>query len=604
VTRARLLIPIGLCLLVTAAFSGALRGEFLAYDDDVYVTANPLVLGGLRFEAVLAAFSSFHAGNWHPLTWLSHMLDVSLFGVTPMGPHAVNVVLHAVNSVLAYLALAELTGTRWRAALAAALFAVHPLRVESVAWIAERKDVLSACFGLAALWAWARFARSGSTRSYWASVGLLAASLMSKPMLVTFPFLLLLLDRWPLGRLESLGGLWPRLREKWPFFALALASCLVTLAAGAPGLQPVSLELRLENAWVAYAEYLRRVVAPVELAALYPYPRFIPTRVLIWTSLPLLAFAALVLSQARKRPWLLIGCLWFAGMLVPALGLVQVGLQAFADRYTYLPFLGLALAVSWALGELASRARFGRELAVTLAALALGALVWQTRAQVPTWRDSVAMFTQMIDATRSNWFAHTELGMVYAQKGELGHARGEFRAALKIRDDLPRALANLGLIAEEPDEGVEYVRKALSLDPEIARGRVALGIALERAGRIGEAQVAYRDSLVDPRSGREARLRLARLLSVAADDKLRDGGQAVTLCNEACAESPCDSIPELDTCAMADMEAAKTGDAVAKIRRALELAYASGNKEAAAHLEERLTLYLRGRPLRMGETQR
>ncbi len=601
-SRERAAIAAGLCLLVAAGFSEVVHGEFLAFDDDAYVTQNPLVTGGLTPRAALDAFTSFHAGNWHPLTWLSHMLDVSLFGLAPAGHHATSALLHAANAVLAFLALAELTGTRWRAAFAAALFALHPLRVESVAWVAERKDVLSACFGLAALWSWARFARAETRASYWGSVALFAAALLAKPMLVTFPFLLLVLDAWPLARLESARAVWPRVREKWPFFALAAASCLVTLAAQAPGMKPVPFELRLENAVLAYVEYLRRVVDPRELAAMYPYREFISARAFLASLAVVGGVTALALAQRRRRPWLLVGWLWFAGTLVPTLGLVQVGVQAFADRYTYLPFLGLALAASYALAELAERARLGRPVALGAAALLLGALTWQTRAQVRTWHDTVTLFTHAIDVTRSNWFAHTELGVALAARGELDDARSEFEAALRIRSDLPRALANLGrLLAATgaPNEGVDALERALALDPQLAGGRLALGSALERAGRIADAEAAYRAALGEPSGARESRLRLARLLSVSPEPQLRDGPRALALCEEACRESPCDSPEELDVWALASMEAGRADEAIARGRQAVALAHARGDSALAAKLEARLAGYLRGEPVRL-----
>ncbi|MFI5315084.1 MAG: tetratricopeptide repeat protein [Myxococcota bacterium] len=591
-----------LCALVAVAFAGVVDCQFLAFDDDLYVTRNPLVTGGLSARAVLAAFTSFHAGNWHPLTWLSHMLDVSLFGVTPAWHHATSALLHAANAVLAFAALAELTRTRWRAALAAALFAVHPLRVESVAWVAERKDVLSACFGLAALWAWARFARTGRRSSYFAALASFAASLLSKPMLVTFPFLLLLLDAWPLARLESWRSLWPRAREKWPFFALAAASCLVTLVAQSRAVTPLPLWLRLENATVAYAEYLFRTVDPSELGAIYPYRPALQPRIVVASAVLVVAISALSVAQRRRRPWLLVGWLWFAGMLVPTLGLVQVGVQAFADRYTYLPSLGLALAASFALGEFAARARFGRQLAAAIAALVLAALVWQTRAQVATWRDTVSVFTRAIEVTRSNWFAHTELGIALAERKEFGPARAELEAALKIRPDCARALANLGLVQGElgaPNHEIELLERALAIEPELAGARLYYGVALEHAGRFGDAEAQYRLALGDERGEREARLRLARLLSVSPDDALRDGAQALALCDEACRESPCDSPEELDTCAMASMEAGRADDAVAKAARAAALARARGDSALAAKIEGRLQSYLRGEPLRV-----
>ena len=260
----RIGVAAGLAALVAAAYSGVVELGFLTFDDDGYVTKNPMVLGGLTPRAVWAAFSQFHAQNWHPLTWLSHMLDVSLYGLWPAGHHLTSVALHAANAVLVFLVLERLTGATWRAAFAAALFAVHPLRVESVAWIAERKDVLSTCFGLAALYAW-------SFRSYWASVGLFAASLCAKPMLVTFPFLLLVLDWWPLRRLDSPRALVALAREKWPFFALSLGSCVVTLFAQREAMGYAPLPLRLANSLAAFQEYLYRVVDPRALYPMYLY---------------------------------------------------------------------------------------------------------------------------------------------------------------------------------------------------------------------------------------------------------------------------------------------------------------------------------------------
>lgn len=421
-------------------------------------------------------------------------------------------------------------------------------------------------------------------------------------MLVTFPFLLLLLDGWPLKRLDSLRGAWPRALEKWPFFALAAASCLVTLAAQAVALVPLPFELRLENALVAYAEYLRRVVDPRELAAMYPYRTAISARALLVSGLVVGGVTASALAQARRRPWLLVGWLWFAGMLVPTIGLVKVGMQAFADRYTYLPFLGLALAAAFALGELAERGRVRRALAAGVAALALAALVWQTRAQVRTWHDSETVFTHAIEVTRSNWFAHTELGALLAARGELEHAREELEAALRIRPQHARALEMLGLVLAKtgaPANGVALLERALVLDPNLAGARLARGIALERAGRFAEAEVAYSAALADTHGTHEARLRLARLLSVLPDPQLRDGAQALALCDEACAERPCDSPQELDVCAMASMEAGRAADAVAKGRRALELARASGDSALIARLEAHLAAYLRGEPVRV-----
>jgi protein O-mannosyl-transferase len=601
VSRERALLAAGLVVLVGLAFWGVLDNGFLAFDDDLYVTDNPFVRGGLTWRGLGWAFTAFHAGNWHPLTWLSHMLDVTLFGVSPRGHHATSLVLHAANAVLAFGALAALTGSTWRAALAAALFAVHPLRVESVAWIAERKDVLSAAFALGSLWAYARFARGGTRRAWLASLGLFAAALCAKPMPVTLPFLFLVLDVWPLGRLGSRAELGPRVREKLPFFALAAASCLVTLAAQSSGIEAVPLAGRLGNAVVALFEYVYRTADPRELAALYPY-RALQGRVVLAAGLVLAALFGIAVTQRRERPWLVVGALWFAGMLVPTLGLVQVGVQSSADRYTYLPSLGLALAVAWSLGELAVRAPAGRVLAGALAAAALAGCVVQTRAQVPVWHDTVSLFEKTIVDTHSNWYAHTELGIAYAARGELRKARMHLEAAVHTRPDDPRALANLGRIYAEtgaPEQGLPLLERALQLDPALAGGRYALASALERAGKLADAEAQLRLALADPRSAREAAFRLARLEAAAPDAALRNGGDALALCERACEAAPCTSAGELDVYAMAAMEAKRADLALERAQRAVAAAAAAGNAAQAAEIQTRLDGYARGVPYRL-----
>jgi protein O-mannosyl-transferase len=600
VSRQRAAIAAALCALVALGYSGVGQLEFLSYDDDMYVTQNPLVNGGLGPHALLRAFTVFHAGNWHPLTWLSHMLDVSLFGLTPAGPHLENAVLHAANAVLAFLALARLTGTTWRAAFAAALFAIHPLRVESVAWIAERKDVLSAGFGLAALWSYACWARRESPAAYRGAVGLHLAALLAKPMLVTLPFLFLLLDAWPLRRLTTRGDLGPRLAEKAPFWLLCAGSCVVTLFAQAPNMSPLSLRMRLDNSVVAYVEYLRRALVPIDLAAMYPY-RLLETRLVVASALLLVAITGLALWQARRRPWLLVGWLWFAGMLVPTLGLVQVGVQPFADRYSYLPFLGLSLAVAWQGAELAQRLPRGREAMAVAAALVLAGCAWQTRRQVATWHDTLTLFSHAVEVTRSNWFAHTEVGVALAERGDFEGARESFEAALRIRPDYARALANLGKAQAalgDFDAGIQSLERALFLEPDIAGGRLAYASALEHAQRFAEAERAYAAAAGDPRGSRDARLRLARLLSVAPDG-LRDGARALALCQQVCGEAPCDSPEELDVWGMAAMEAGRPEEAVAHANQAIALAQARGDGTLAAKIEARRAGYARGQPVRL-----
>ena len=601
-SRTHVGILAGLALLVLVAFEGVRGHEFLAFDDDAYVTTNALVRGGLSLAGAGRAFSEFHAGNWHPLTWLSHMADVSLFGLDPHAHHAVNLALHLANALLVFLALHALSGATWRSAAVAALFAVHPLRVESVAWVAERKDLLSGFFALLALLAWARFARLREPRAYVAALAAFAAGLLAKPMLVTWPFVLGLVELWPLAGLRTRADLRLRLRELAPFFALSAASCAITLAAQAPAITPLPLELRVANALLAFPAYLSRAFWPSGLAALYPY-RSSPGVLEVGAAAALvIGLSLLAFAQRRRRPWLLVGWLWFAGMLVPTLGLVQVGVQAFADRYTYLPLLGVTVAAVWSVAELAERARFGRPLAGGALALALAGCVAATRAQVAVWHDTVSLFTHATLVTRDNWFAHTELGVALAARGEFPEARAHFEAALRSHPRYPRALANLGLTLARTGEtrrGVDLLREALRIEPDLRAGQLSLGAALERGGWIAEAQAAYRAALARDPDEPTAALQLARLLSIAPDAELRDGAEAVRLAEHACAVGGCPDPETLDVLGLAYMEAGRREDAVATVQRALEIARERNAAGWIRKLEARASAYQRGEPVRV-----
>lgn len=419
---------------LVAATLGAYRGvagnDFVVYDDDQYVTANPALRDGLTAPAIRWAFVTDHAANWHPLTWLSHLLDVQLFGFAPRGHHLMSLALHVAATVLLFLLLRRLTGNALPSLATAALFGLHPAHVESVAWVAERKDVLSTLLGLFAIAAYAGWVRRPSWRRYAALVGLFALGLLAKPMLVTLPFVLLLLDLWPLRRWswkESLAGLVPRVREKLPLFALAAASCSVTFLVqrGGGAVQSADrypLAIRCQNAAVAYVDYLRQLAWPSDLAVFYPHPgvALSPLRALASLALLLLLTAG-AWRLRRSQPAVLVGWLWFLGTLLPVIGLVQVGWQARADRYTYLPSIGLFVALAWGAGALATTPERRTALAAATGA-ALAACCFVTQAQVGYWRDSETLFLRALAVTRENFLAENNLGHFYNERSRPAEA--------------------------------------------------------------------------------------------------------------------------------------------------------------------------------------
>ncbi len=512
------LLALGLVLVTLIVFLRAVEGGFVDYDDADYVTANAQVQAGLTWAGVRWAFTTGHASNWHPLTWLSHMLDAQLYGLTPAGHHLTSVAFHAVNAGLVFLVLWNLTGAAGRSLTAAALFALHPLRVESVAWISERKDVLSLFFGLLALLAYARFAAARSkvnTASAapdrwrgWGAYGLallcFALSLLSKPMWVTLPFLLLLLDYWPLRRGGASVRVWGRLvMEKLPFFALTVASSLVTFwvqqrGGAVASVTGLPLRARLENAGVAYGRYLLKALWPADLAPLYPHPGFWPTDQVVVAALVVIGISLLVIARRRPWPYAFVGWFWFVGTLVPVIGLVQVGIQSLADRYTYLPGLGLILALVWGAQSLMARWRIP-PLTIAFGVLALAAtcavLTWR---QIRFWRDSERLFSRAVAVTKNNYLAHNNLGFYFAQQGRLPEAIAQYETSLRIKPDYEDALNNLGhALAGQGRhaEALPYYEAALRVRPRHVEVNNNYGNALANLGRLEEAIRHYEIAL-------------------------------------------------------------------------------------------------------------
>jgi len=484
VERRQLVAGVLLGLAVLSVFAPVLGQPFLELDDDTYVSRNPHVASGLGWDNLLWAFTAFHASNWHPLTWVSHQLDVSLWGLQPAGHHLTSLLLHLANTLLVLLVLRRMTGAFWPSLFVAALFGLHPQRLESVAWVAERKDVLSTFFGLLALLAWARYVERPTRPRYLVSLTAFALGLLAKPMLVTLPILLPLLDVWPLGRKT-------RRVELIPFFVLSAASSVVTIlaqrSAGSIGsLSEVPFADRLANALVAYVAYLVKWVWPVNLALVYPIPRTFPVWQWAGAAALLIALTAGAFASARRRPWLKVGWLWFLGTLVPVIGLMQVGTQAYADRYTYFSMIGIGIVIAWSAAELAaSRPTWRLPLAggAVVAAVAFGGLtVWQEQ----FWSSSERLFERSLAVTTGSKLIHNNYGALLERKGRLEEAMQHYRAALAIdpRDATARKnLGNLLIELKQPAEAAAGLQGLVQEAPGYAAGQNRLGVALAKAGK-------------------------------------------------------------------------------------------------------------------------
>jgi tetratricopeptide (TPR) repeat protein len=650
-----------LALITVLVYSPVRHVGWVVFDDPDYV-GNAHVQAGLSWDGVKWAFTTWQASNWHPLTWLSHMLDASLFGPNPGAQHLVNVLFHAANAVLLFLFLYRATEKLWAAALVAALFAWHPMHVESVAWLSERKDVLSTFFGLLTLIAYLKYVHSPQSKTWyiWTLVFFIL-SLIGKPMLVTLPFLMLLLDFWPLGRtrwcrvsdadVTQHGS--PRqseaeagtrntsalLIEKLPFFALTLASCIVTFfaqrAEAVVSLEQRPFGMRVANAVVAYAEYLGKIFCPVNLAVLYPLPHQIPS----W-QVALAAIILIVISWAawrmRKRwPYLLVGWLWFLGTLVPVIGLVQVGGQAMADRYSYVPSIGIFVMLVYGLNELVMRARVPIAMISTATAAVLLANIVLTEYQLGFWQNSLALFHHTIDVTGDNPIAHINLGVALEQEDEQQKALaeyrkaieldpnrfqahnnlanllssmswrdaalGEYQEALRLNPNAALTHANYGTQLSEMgrfDEAMREYTKAARLAPEDARPPYLMGKACLRHGQSAEAVKHFRDALrLDPNDFQTLTW-LARVLAADQNAAIRNGAQALAAAKQANELTGGEQPFVLDTLAMAEAESGHFQDAQETEQQAVKLATAAGAQKLLPELQKRLQAYQAGRPWR------
>jgi tetratricopeptide (TPR) repeat protein len=638
-------ICLGLAGITWLVYGQTIHHEFVNFDDDAYLFQNPAVSRGLTHNAIIWAFTRIHAANWHPLTWLSHMLDCQLYGLNAGGHHLTNLLLHAATTIFLFLVLRRVTGHLWRSAFVAAVFAIHPLHVESVAWAAERKDVLSAFFFVLTIGAYIRYIAGPRLPGRYALILLLfVLGLMSKPMLVTLPLVLLLLDYWPLHRFTSEGA--DRLvtarrliLEKLPLFGLAAASCITTLFAQSKGIRPltdISVSLRLGNAAIATVVYLRQMFWPTDLAVLYPFDA---DNVTIWRSVLSMTLIAGVTAVAfimrRKRPYVFTGWLWYLVMLGPVIGILQVGNQAYADRYTYLPQIGLYVLLAWAMADLTTRWKYRRVVLASLSAIILSGLTLQAHNQVSYWKDSETLWTHEIASATDNAIAEGNLGnalylkgkfeqsIVHFQKALLADTRDAFvqsslgaalldvglvdqaaahlQIALEVKPDSVEAQSNLGLALFQMgrlNESVTHLEKALAIDPDYENAHYNLGNSLLQLRRITEALAHYKKALQINPDDAEILNNMAWVLATCPDDNVRDGAKAVELAERADNSTGRTKPRIAATVAAAYAETGRFADAVQAARRAIELAVAEPNDGFADSIREQLQAYEAGAPFR------
>jgi tetratricopeptide (TPR) repeat protein len=618
-------LSIGVCIFLAAVtwivFGQTLGHDFINYDDQNYVYENAKITGGLNLAGIGWAFSHVHAQNWHPLTTISHMLDCQLYGLKAGGHHFTNVLLHTVAVLLLFAVLREMTGALWRSAFVAAVFAIHPLHVESVAWVAERKDVLSAVFFMLTLGAYVRYARAPSIARYLAVATLFALGLMSKPMLVSVPFVLLLLDYWPLKRtppttsVKSKGewlAWWERkslprrlILEKIPLITLSAISGTVTFLAQRQALgwtEDLPVSLRFNNAVVTYIAYIWQMLWPAKLAVFYPHPE---NRVPLWEIILALAVVIAITLTGnvlrRKRPYFITGWLWYLGMLVPVIGVIQVGWQGRADRYTYLPQIGLYVLAAWAVADLSASWRHQRQIATAGAAILLGALTWRAWNQVSFWRDSETLWTHTLAVTSNNDVAENNLGIIFLGRGQVDEAISRFQIAVDLRpenapahDNLAKAFLQKGQV---PAAMLHY-RKLLEIQPDNVEARNILGTVLIQQGRVREAIEQWQETLaMQPENG-NAKSNLAWVFATYPEESVRNGTQAVQLAAQALQLSGGKNAIILRTLAAAYAESGRFAEAVHTAERGLELAIGQGNAGLAAELQQNIALYRMNSPLR------
>jgi tetratricopeptide (TPR) repeat protein len=644
----------------TAAIFWQVHGfDFINYDDNTYVYENSHVLNGLTAGGVIWAFTSFHLGYWQPLTWLSLMLDCQLFGLSPGSMHLANLFLHVLNSLLVFTLFRKMTGSLWPSAFVGAAFALHPMHIQSVAWIAERKDVLSTLFWLLTLIVYAGYVKRPTVFRYSAALVIFAVGLLAKPMLVTLPFILLLLDYWPLNRFAALKTVKVSSRrsgksapivgnrrilnriliEKIPFLLVAVISSVITfltqrVGGGIVDVTTVPLMDRVANVFLSYAVYIGKMFWPSNLAVFYPFDagQFAFWQVALCA---LLVFAILlfVIYARKKQQYLLVGWFWFVGTLIPVIGLIQFTGSSYADRYTYIPYIGLFIMIAWGAPELVSALPFKKVVIGSCAVALLTALAISTNSQLEYWKNSSAIFTHAIAVTHRNYVAHYNLAcelqkkgygalaldhykkaveirpyyadaavsagcIIAEQQGDINQAIEYFRKAVQAAPDSVRAHFNLGIALQKRGnlgEAVAHYRQVVRLDPEIAEAQYALGKSLFLEGNFSEAVIHIKSSLESKPDNIDAQNNLAWILATCADANVRNPSEAIKLAQAGCAATDYNVPVLLGTLAAAYASADRFTDAIETAQKALSLVKTDDTNTREA-LQRHLAIYKKSKP--------
>jgi Flp pilus assembly protein TadD len=626
------LIYAALAAVTFAAFEPVRHNEFIKFDDDRYITGNQHVQSGLNRSSVLWAFGFTKIVYWMPLAWLSHILDCQLFGLKSGMHHLTSLLIHIANTLLLFAVFKRMTGRLWPSAFVTALFALHPLNVDSVAWISERKNILSTFFWMLTMLAYVCYTEKPSVSRYLLIITAFVFGLLSKPMLVTLPCVLLLLDYWPLKRITpELKNIKKPVLEKLPLFALtAVSTYLSSISFKDPDTtQVVSMKLRTANALVSYIKYILKLIWPTDLALLYPYPASVPALQVVGSVLLLVCVSAIVILLIRKKPYLLTGWLWYTGTLVPVLGLVQIGLwPAMADRWMYVPAVGIFIMLAWGADELTGKLPLRKPLLITAGCIIIAAMLICTRTQVMLWRNSVALFNHTLAITQNNPIISNNLGVALAQQGRYDQAVENYRKAIRDYPDYAEAYYNLGIALQKQgqnDEAISSYRQALKLNPDYAKAYLDLGVTLLAGGRSDEAVFCFNKTIrlkpdsveaynnlgqlflsqgkLDEAIGYFRRALqiepdyilslcgLAKILATHPDPKIRDLSHAISMAERAAELTKYQDVMVLERLAAVYASAKQFEQAAETSGKALVLAVAAGDNRLAVYLRKQLENY-------------